>query len=110
MTTIVQTQLVAPVLLAATDAAPIYTVPINTVVKIGRPVFSNPSAGAVLLTAGISTGGALGGLSLINARSLAAGETYVSPELAGAVLPPGSAIRAFGNVAIVCTISGITIQ
>ncbi len=110
MTTINQAQLVAPVALAATDTAAIYASPSNTVSKIGRAVFSNPSAGAVPLTAGISTGGALSGNSLINARILAAGETYVSPELAGQVLPPGSAIRAFGSTAIIAAISGITIQ
>jgi hypothetical protein len=111
MTTVSQVQLVAPVALGAVDAT-VYTAPTQTTAKVGRAVFTNTSASALTITAGITTGGALAaGTTLISARSLAPGESYVSPELAGAVIPAGSAIRAFASVAAVVafTASGLTI-
>ena len=106
-----QVQLVAPVQLAGSDAG-VYTVPTQTTAKISRAIFCNTSASATTITAGITTGGALGaGTTFISARPIAPGETYVSPELAGAVLPAGSAIRAFAGTAAEVTFSasGITI-
>ena len=111
MTTVNQSQLVAPQQLGNADAA-LYTVPTNTAIKIGRVVFTNTTAGAVTITAGITTGGALAAATtLISARSLAAGESYVSPELAGAVIPAGSQIHAFASAAasVTFTASGLTI-
>jgi hypothetical protein len=111
MTTVFQAQLVAPQQLGNADAA-VYTVPTSTAAKIGRAVFTNTSASAVTITAGITPGGALGAsTTLISARPLAPGESYVSPELAGAVLPPGSAIHAFASAAasVTFTASGLTI-
>jgi hypothetical protein len=48
---------------------------------------------------------------IINALSLAAGQTYVSPELAGAVLPPGTMLRALADTGAKVTVmvSGLTI-
>lgn len=112
MPTVNPVQLVAPMQLAAADAA-IYTAPTQTTVKIGRAVFTNTTASAVAITAGITTGAALGAATtLISARTLAPGESYVSPELAGAVFPAGSAIHAFAGSAsaVTCTVSGLTIQ
>src|SRR5919108_3707979 len=97
MATITQVQLVAPQQLGAADVA-VYTVPTKTTAKIGRAVFTNTTAGAVSITAGITTGGALGAATtLISGLSLAPGQAYVSPELAGAVLPAASAIRAYAS-------------
>ena len=111
MTTITQVQLVAPVQLSNADAA-MYNAPTSTTAKIGRAVFTNTTASAVTITAGISPGGALGVLQMISARTVAPGESYVSPELAGAVLPANSAIRAFASAAasITFTASGLIIQ
>jgi hypothetical protein len=112
MTTIVQTQLVAPVQLANADAS-VYVSPTLTTTKISRAVFCNTTASAATITAGITTGGALAAATtLISARTVAPGESYVSPELAGAVLPAGSAIRAYSGTAtaITFTSSGLTIQ
>lgn len=112
MTTITQVQLVAPAELANADAS-VYTAPALTTAKIGRAVFCNTTAGPVTVTAGITTGGAIGAATtLISARTLAAGETYVSPELAGQVLPAGSAIRAYASAATSITFaaSGLIIQ
>lgn len=112
MTTVTQIQLVAPFQLAATDAAiGIYTAPVNTAVKIGRAVFCNTTAGALTITAGIATGALTAATTLISARSLAPGESYVSPELAGAVFPAGSSLHAFASAAtsVTFTASGLTI-
>lgn len=111
MTTVTQVQLVAPQILANADAA-VYTVPANTTVKIGRAVFCNTTGGALTITAGITTGGSLtAGTTLIDALPLAGGQTYVSPELAGAVVPAGSQIHAFASAStsVTVTASGLTI-
>lgn len=112
MTTITQVQLIAPFQLAGADAT-VYTVPAQTTAKVGRAVFTNTTASAITITAGITTGGALtAATTMISARTLAPGEAYVSPELAGAVLPAGSVIRAYASSAtsITFTASGLIIQ
>lgn len=111
MTTVSIVQLVAPAQLGNADAA-VYTTPTQTTAKIGRAVFTNTTASATTITAGITTGGALGsGTTLIFARPLAAGESYVSLELAGAVIPAGSALHAYAAAAttVTFTASGLTI-
>jgi len=111
MTTVTQIQIVPPAQLGNADAA-VYTVPGSTTIKIGRAVFTNTSANAATITAGITTGGALAAsTTLISARPIAPGEAYVSPELAGAVLPAGSALHAYCNAAseVTFTASGLSI-
>jgi len=111
MTTITPVQIVAPQQLAAVDTS-VYTSGTQTSTQIGRAVFTNTTASAVTITAGISTGGALGATSMISARTIAPGESYVSPELAGAVIPAGSQLRAFSSAAtsVSFTASGVLIQ
>lgn len=112
MTTITQVQLVAPQQLGAADAS-VYIVPAQTTAKIGRAVFVNTTASAVTITAGITTGGALSAsTTMISARTLAPGEAYVSPELAGATLPAASQLHAYSNTvsAVTFTASGLIIQ
>jgi phosphoribosylformylglycinamidine (FGAM) synthase-like enzyme len=112
MTTILQAQLVAPIQLGAADAS-VYTPPTQSTAKIGRAVFTNTTASATTITAGITTGGALGAsTTMISARTIAPGESYVSPELAGAVLPAGSQLHAFSGAAasVTFTASGLLIQ
>lgn len=112
MTTITQVQLVAPQILGAADAA-LYTAPTQTTAKIGRVVFCNTTASATTISAGITTGGALGaGTTMISARTIAPGESYVSPELSGAVLPPGSQLHAYAGAgaSVSFTASGLIIQ
>lgn len=111
MSTVTQLQLVAPLQLANADAT-VYTVAPNTTVKIGRAVFTNTTAGALTITAGITTGAALAAATtLISARPIAPGESYVSPELAGMVIPAGSQLHAFASAAtsVTFTASGLTI-
>lgn len=112
MTTITQVQLVAPQQLGTADAT-FYTSPTLTTAKIGRAVFVNTTASAVTVTAGITTGGALGAsTTMISAMSLTPGQAYVSPELAGAVLPAGSQLHASSNTAsaVTFTASGVIVQ
>lgn len=112
MTTVTVVQLVAPAQLGNADAA-VYTAPTQTTAKIGRAVFTNTTASATTITAGITTGGALGAATtMISARTIAPGEAYVAPELAGAVIPAGSQLHAYAatGAAITFTASGITVQ
>lgn len=111
MATVTQVQLVAPMQLAGSDAS-VYQAPANTTVKIGRAVFANTTGGAINITAGITTGGALAAATtLIPTISLAGGQTYVSPELAGAVIPAGSQLHVYASAAtsVTFTASGLTI-
>jgi hypothetical protein len=111
MTTVTVVQLVAPTQLANSDAT-VYTTPATTAARIGRAVFTNTTGSAVTITAGVTTGGALAaGTTIISARSLAPGEAYVSPELAGIVIPAGSVLRAYSNTAtaVTFTASGVTV-
>ncbi len=111
MSTVSQVQLVAPTQLGNADAS-VYSVPTQSTAKIGRAVFCNTSASATTITAGITTGGALGAATtLISARPIAAGESYVSPELAGAVIPAGSQLHANAGAAtaVTFTASGLLI-
>ena len=112
MTTITPAQLVAPQLLAATDQS-LYSPTTPVSAQIGRAVFTNTSASAVTITAGITAGGALGASNtMISARTLAPGESYVSPELAGAVIPSNAQLHAYCSVANVVSfaVSGVLIQ
>lgn len=111
MTTVNQSLLVAPLQLAGSDAS-VYQTPANTTAKIGRAVFCNTTAGALTITAGITTGGALAAATtLISARSIAPGESYVSPELAGMVIPAGSQLHAYASAAtsVTLAVAGLTI-
>ena len=111
MATVTQTQLVLTQLMPAVDTT-YFTAGANTTVKIGRAVFTNTSAAVVTLTVGITAGVALvAGNTLISARSLAPGESYVSPELAGQVILAASQLHGITGTINVITISisGLTI-
>lgn len=111
MTTITPVQLVAPTQLGTADAS-LYSPVTPVSAQIGRAVFTNTSASATTITAGITPASAIGAsTTLIAARPIAPGESYVSPELAGAVLPPGAQLHAFAGAAtsVTFTVSGITI-
>ena len=112
MTTITQLPLVNTSFLNNSDST-VYTVPTSTVAKIGRAVFCNTTASATTITAGtVNGGGALGASgTMISARNIAPGESYVSPELAGLVLSAGYALHVYAGAssAVTLTISGYTI-
>jgi hypothetical protein len=113
MATVALSLLVPPMQLA-TAGAPVYTSPTQTTAKIGRAVFTNTTGSAATITAGIvPAGGSLDDTTtLISAYSIDAGAAYVSPELAGLVIPSGSQLFAYAGTAsaITCAVSGITIQ
>lgn len=114
MTTVTQLQLVAPSQLSSTTAV-IYTAPSLTTIKIGRAVLCNTStiAASVTFAITVNSGTLTAANTVISARSIAPGEAYVSPELAGAVIPAGSEIQGFasstGTPTVTFTLSGISI-
>jgi predicted short-subunit dehydrogenase-like oxidoreductase (DUF2520 family) len=111
MATVLQVQLLAPIQLTASDA-PLYTTPALNTAKIGRAVFCNTDTVVHTITINISSTTSSAANQVISARALSPGETYVSPELAGAVLPPGFSVRGLADTAakVTVTISGILIQ
>lgn len=108
MATIVQTQLVAPVAMTGSDA-PYYTVASLTTAKIGRAIFCNTDTVAHALTMNITTGTSAGANTFISARAISPGETYVSPELAGAVIPAGQSLRGLSHATVTISVSGIVV-
>lgn len=111
--TIKQVQLIAPIQLAAAATSYI-TVPANTTYRIGRAGFANPTGGALLVTAYLVPAAGAPGVAniVVSAVSVPAGTTYISPELAGLVIPQGSTLQAFASAAasIVLYASGVSIQ
>lgn len=111
MANITPIQVVAPQQLAASDAT-IYTVPTQSTTVISRAVFTNTTGSAATITVGITTGGALSAAqTMISDFSIAAGAAYVAVELASAVIPAGSVIRASSGTASAITveISGVLV-
>lgn len=94
-------------------AVPYYAAPTGTTSVVKRGIFSNVTAAPVTITVNVVPSGGSAALTnqVINARTLAPFETYVSPELAGVVLDPGDAIVALASVAtsVVFLASGIQI-
>lgn len=111
--TIRQIQLIAPTVLPAAVAV-LLTAPASTTYRIGRAGFSNPTAGALAVTAYLVPAGGLPSASnvVVPAVVVSAGATYISPELAGLVIPQGSMLQAFAGAAasIVLYASGISIS
>ena len=109
MSTVTQVQLVAPVAMTGSDAR-YYLAPALTSAKIGRAVFTNTDTSPHTLTMNITTNGTAAAANrLISARTIAPGESYVSPELAGQVIPAGSDLRGLAATTITIAVSGITI-
>lgn len=96
-----------------TAAAVYYTAPTSTTTIIQRATFSNTSGAARTITVWLVPGGSGIGTQnqLINARSLVAGETYVSPELSNKVLAATGQIQAMSDLgsAVNIDVSGIEI-
>ena len=112
--TITAKQMVAPQQLTNADAL-YYTVPANTTGIAKRATFTNTSAGAVTITANIvpAAGSSSASNRVIDPQNtvLSAGQTYVSPELAGKTMPAGTMIRmlASANTAVTVAIDGVEI-
>lgn len=100
--TVRQIPLIAPVAMTGL-LAPYLTVPKGTTYRIGRAGFANNTAAAVSVTATLS------GVVILPPTNVPAGRTYVSPELAGLVLPQLSILQASG-AGVVIYASGVSIQ
>ena len=72
-----------------------YTSPPSTRTIVDKMVVTNTTAGALLFTAYlVPSGGAVGASTkVINAQSVAAGASYLCPEVAGHTLNAGDAIQ-----------------
>ena len=112
-------QLVAPQFLTNTNAT-YYTTPATATgqaavtSKISRAVFTNTDSAPHTVTVSIvpPSGAAGASNSIMNVVSIPANSTYISPELAGCVMPAGTSIQsvASANSAVIIMISGFTIQ
>jgi hypothetical protein len=104
--------MVAPQQLTNADAL-YYTAPANTTGVIKRATFTNTTAGAVTVTANIVpvSGASAASNQIISAKSIAAGDCYVAPELAGKTLPAGSMLRMLASAAgsITVAVDGVEI-
>lgn len=111
-----QAQLIAPVQLTGAFVAYL-TTPANTTYRLGRAGFSNPSGAAITVTvclvppAGAPTA-ANQIMNAVNVPQTGPQSTYVSPELAGLVVPAGWSVQALASSAgaIVFYASGVSIQ
>ena len=95
-------------------AATLFTSPTNTTTVITNATFTNVDSGARLLTVWVvrSGGSASASNIIIGASaagfSLASGQAYVSPELAGVVLAAGDFIQAKADANSVITVAEIS--
>lgn len=88
----------------------LYAAPANTRTILDKMVVTNPTAGALTFTVFlIPAAGAAGAANtVINAQSIAAGASYLCPEVVGHVLAAGDKITAIASAAtsLVARISG----
>ena len=89
-----------------TDANATYYTATNVRTIIDRMTLCNTTAGAVTVTLDlVDSGGAAGATErVLSARSIAAGETYTCPEVAGHYLDPGDTIQGLASAAASITI------
>lgn len=82
-----------------TSAATYYTVPSSTTTVINSVALTNTTAGAVTATVYLvaSGGSASASNTVLSARSLAAGETYLVPGCAGMVLAAAGTLQALAS-------------
>lgn len=78
-----------------------YTAPANSKVIIRHAIFTNTTGGAITVTAELvpNAGTAGAPATVMSAQSIAAGGTYVSPELAGIVMNAGDTLQCFASAA-----------
>lgn len=74
----------------------LYTAAALTKAVVRAASFCNPTGGAVSLTVTLIPRTAGTARTLVSARSLAAGETYLCPELINQVIEAGGSIRGSG--------------
>jgi hypothetical protein len=96
MTTSASPAVLQPGVVLTTSSAPCVTGASASQTVIKRAVFTNVTAGAVTFTV-TRTPSAGAPLTIINARSIAAGGTDLAPELANMVLNAGDIIAALAS-------------
>lgn len=93
-----------------TTSAAVYYTATNVAATIRNATVTNTTAGAITVTIHIvpSGGAAAASNEKIAARSVAAGETYLAPELIGANVMPGGTIQALAsaNTSLTLMVSG----
>lgn len=91
-------------------AASIYVAPANTRTLLDKMTITNPTAGALTFTVNLVPEGGTAGADniVVSAQSVAAGATYLCPEIVGHVLNTGDFVSAFASAAtsLVVRISG----
>lgn len=97
-------KIVATQQIAATNAT--YYTATNVYTIIDSAYVCNTTAGAVTVTIDLVDSGGTAGDSerAISARSIAAGETYLCPELVGQILNPGDTIQGLASTATSLTL------
>ena len=92
----------------AATATTYYTAPANTRSLIKKLTFTNTTAGALTVTVYLvpSAGTASATNTLVSARSIGAGETYVCFEAQGQVLQAGGLLQALASAATSISIQG----
>jgi hypothetical protein len=97
-----------------TSAATYYTVPALTTTILRKLSFCNTSGGAVTVTVHLITSGGTASASntISSAKSLAANETWSSPDVEGHVMEAGGFIQALASAGTSVTLiaSGIEIS
>lgn len=83
-----------------------YTAPANTRTIVDKMTATNTTGGAVTLTTRLVASGGTAGASnsVMSAQSIAAGATYLCPEVSGHVLNPGDFISTLASAATSITI------
>jgi hypothetical protein len=88
----------------------LYTAPVGTRTIIDKMTVTNPTAAAVTVTVFLvpAAGAAGAANTVISAQSVAAGQSYLCPEVAGHVLNTGDKITAVASTAtaLVVRVSG----
>ena len=97
-----------PAVQLGTSAAALYTVPAATVSTVGNLSFTNTSASPVAITVyNVPSGGtASASNQVVSAYTIAAGKTYVPPQLIGLNLAAGATIQALAGTAAVVNAQG----
>lgn len=80
----------------AAAIATVYTCPAGTKTVIHQASFCNSTAGVVALTVKVNPRTAGTDRTVVSARNVAVGETYLCDLLINQVLEPGGLLRAFG--------------
>lgn len=104
--TVLVTALAEGVVLANAETTQ-YTAPANTRAIIDKATITNTSGGALTATVKIvASGGAAGAANTVmSAQSIAAGATYLCPEVVGQILKPGDFVSTLASAA-----AGLTLR